>query len=95
MRIDFHPDATTELEASVAWYSEHSPSASRNLVVAIDVALASIAQDPARFFHIDDLHQACSVVKFPFQIVYRHVPNRILVVAVAHAKRRPGYWHDR
>jgi len=95
MRIDFHPDATAELEASADWYAERSPSSSRNFLVAIDVALASIAQDPKRLFRVDEHHQACGVVKFPFQIVYRHEPNRILIVAIAHAKRRPGYWRDR
>ena len=95
MRIEFHPDATAELEASADWYSERSPGASRNFLVAIDVALASIVQDPRRLFRVDERHQACSVVKFPFQIVYRHDPNRILIVAIAHAKRRPGYWRDR
>jgi hypothetical protein len=27
--------------------------------------------------------------------VYRNEPDRVLVVAVAHAKRRPGYWKRR
>ena len=33
--------------------------------------------------------------KFPFRIVYRSIGDRVLVVAIAHAKRRPGYWRDR
>jgi hypothetical protein len=27
--------------------------------------------------------------------VYRELDDRIEVIAVAHAKRRPGYWRDR
>lgn len=95
MRIDFHPDATAELESNSDWYAERSPCAARDFLVAIDVAMTSIADDPARFFRIDNRHQACSVVKFPFQIVYRHAENRIFIIAIAHAKRRPGYWRDR
>ena len=51
--------------------------------------------------HVDYLPGArvdfdeCPVKRFPFRIVFRVVENRILVVAVAHAKRRPGYWKDR
>ena len=95
MRIDFHPDATAELESSADWYAERSPTAARNFLVAVDVAIASIVNDPARFFRVDERHQACSVVKFPFQVVYRHEKDRIFIIAIAHAKRRPGYWRDR
>jgi hypothetical protein len=28
-------------------------------------------------------------------VVYVVVESNIDVVAIAHAKRRPGYWHDR
>jgi len=33
--------------------------------------------------------------RFPYQIVYRLKPDGIVVVAVAHLKRRPGYWKSR
>jgi plasmid stabilization system protein ParE len=33
--------------------------------------------------------------RFPFFIVYRFRQARIEIVAVAHARRRPGYWRER
>jgi plasmid stabilization system protein ParE len=33
--------------------------------------------------------------RFPYHVVYRLSPAEIVVVAVAHAKRRPGYWKRR
>lgn len=33
--------------------------------------------------------------QFPFSIVYTNSPARIIVLAVAHAHRRPGYWRKR
>jgi hypothetical protein len=35
------------------------------------------------------------VSRFPYQIVYRRRPDEIVIVAVAHVKRKPGYWKDR
>jgi toxin ParE1/3/4 len=32
---------------------------------------------------------------FPYVVVYRVRPSDLYVVAVAHAKRRPGYWKNR
>ena len=95
VRTSFHPEATAELEASIEWYAERSESAAQNLCLAVDAALTSIEAHPERFAKVDARHHACSVKKFPFQIVYRHDQDRIHVVAVAHAKRRPGYWRDR
>ncbi|MBC8353297.1 MAG: type II toxin-antitoxin system RelE/ParE family toxin [Planctomycetes bacterium] len=95
MRTSFHPEATAELEASADWYAERSPTTARDFCVAVDVALASIEANPERFARIDVRHRACSVQKFPFQIVFRHDQHRVHVVAIAHAKRRPGYWRNR
>lgn len=33
--------------------------------------------------------------RFPFILIYSVEVDEILVVAVAHQKRRPGYWRDR
>jgi hypothetical protein len=33
--------------------------------------------------------------RYPFSIVYRELPHDIQIIAVAHAKRRPGYWATR
>lgn len=95
VQVSLHPDATAELEASADWYAERSPAVARNFCVAVDIALANITSDPNRYFRIDDRHRSCSVQKFPYQIIFRHDSSRVYVVAVAHTKRRPGYWIDR
>ena len=95
VRISFHPDATAELAASADWYAQRSPSAARDFCVALDIALSNIESDPERFVRIDARRRSCSVHKFPFQIVFRHDEDRVNIVAVAHAKRRPGYWRNR
>jgi toxin ParE2 len=33
--------------------------------------------------------------RFPYQIVYYATPTDIIIVALAHLKRRPNYWKDR
>ena len=95
MQVDFHPDATAEFESSADWYAERSLSSVRNFLVAVDLGVAEISKDPHRFLWVDKRHQACSVAKFPFQIVFRHDNDHIYIVAIAHAKRRPGYWKKR
>lgn len=95
MVVDFHPEATVELAESADWYAERSSVAARDFLVAVDLVISSIVADPDRFAKIDELHRSCSVARFPFQIVFRHDKSRVLIVAVAHAKRRPGFWSQR
>jgi hypothetical protein len=33
--------------------------------------------------------------RFPFSVVYLDDPELIAIIAVAHTKRRPGYWKGR
>jgi plasmid stabilization system protein ParE len=33
--------------------------------------------------------------RYPFSVIYRELLSEIQIIAVAHAKRRPGYWDKR
>ena len=35
------------------------------------------------------------VARFPYQVVYRLRTTEMVIVAIAHMKRRPGYWKNR
>ena len=93
--VDYLPEARRDFDESFDWYAARSTQAAIQFAHAIDVALSAVVADPERFSAVDDLHRACAVRLFPFQIVYRVVDDRVVVVAIAHAKRCPGYWRDR
>jgi len=95
IKIEFHPEATQELEQSAAWYQEKSNAAAKGFALAVDAAVNKISREPERFPRVDQRHQACNLTTYPFQIIYRQEGEAIYVIAVAHAKRRPGYWRSR
>jgi plasmid stabilization system protein ParE len=33
--------------------------------------------------------------RFPFSIIYSEEPDAIVIVSIAHHRRRPGYWQSR
>jgi hypothetical protein len=41
------------------------------------------------------LVRRCRLRRFPYGVIYHADEMEILVVAVAHAHRRPDYWRDR
>jgi toxin ParE1/3/4 len=36
-----------------------------------------------------------AVTRFPYHVVYMEMPTRIRILAIAHDRRKPGYWKDR
>jgi plasmid stabilization system protein ParE len=36
-----------------------------------------------------------SVARFPYRIYYRVRPDEVVIVAVGHRRRRPGFWRSR
>jgi plasmid stabilization system protein ParE len=97
VRISFADGANVDLEESAAFYSRSSPETTLRFLDAVSAAIDKISRDPARYLSLGKNEKACSVVGFPFQVVYRFTSNEpfIYVLAVAHAKRHPGCWNER
>jgi plasmid stabilization system protein ParE len=93
--IEFFPDAEDEYREAYEWYAERSKRAAERFESAIDRALQLIEEAPDRWPMCDERHRFVIVKKYPYHVVYRCERDRVLVVAVAHGKRKPGYWRKR
>ena len=93
--VIFLPGAQADYEQALQWYHDRSPQASTNFETAIEAAIAAIVAKPERWATLGQSHRRYIVDGFPHSIVYRIDPNAIMVVAVAHGSRRPGYWKRR
>jgi plasmid stabilization system protein ParE len=90
----FHPAARTELLAAVDWYAQRDPIVATAFAQVIDTALKEIAAVPLAWptwAGRADLRWR-PLRRFPHSLVYLVDETAIVVVAVAHQKRRPGYW---
>ncbi len=88
----FHPEARAEYDAAFAWYQARSPRAADRFEAEVEHALELVAADSAMFPMYDDEHRFAMVRRFPYSLVDQVPPDGIYVVAVAHSRRRPGYW---
>ncbi len=93
--VEYLPAARRDFDESFDWYVKQSLQAAVRFAIAVDAAIIAISSDPERFPRVDKKHRGCPIRGFPFRIIYRVIENRLLIVAVAHAKRRPGYWRRR
>lgn len=95
MNWDFHPEALDEYEAAAAYYAERDPDLQLRFIEAIEDAIARILDSPTRWRVIDEDVRRYVAHVFPYGILYTLDSNFVLIVAVMHFSREPGYWKDR
>lgn len=95
MRVEFHPAALQEAEDAQSWYAERSIFAASAFTRELSLAVQRVAQAPNRHPAAEARTRKAVLDRFPFTLYYRAAPEVISVVAVAHQKRRPGYWSSR
>jgi plasmid stabilization system protein ParE len=91
----FHPEAKKEFREAILWYRDRNPNAATEFRVAVSGAVKEVAKTPHRW--PKHLHGTRRFVlgRFPFSIVYLDAAEFVNIVAVAHSKRKPGYWKRR
>ncbi|MFY9620700.1 MAG: type II toxin-antitoxin system RelE/ParE family toxin [Pyrinomonadaceae bacterium] len=95
MRARLHPRARAELLEAQRWYFDRSPLSAVAFAYEIDRAVSRIREEPERYPVADHGVRRFVLQRFPFTVFYRASENEIVIVAVAHQKRRPGYWSKR
>jgi plasmid stabilization system protein ParE len=93
--VRLHPDAIAEAKVAYEWYAERNPSAANAFISELDHAISQIQTSPERWtMHLHGTRKFL-LRRFPYGVVYRITESAIQVIAVAHGRRRPGYWKSR
>jgi len=95
VEIRLHPTAEQELRAAYLWYLERNGIVAEALQLEIDHAMAVISESPNRWPRLTESERHYVLPRFPFSLVYRVEPQFVEVIAIAHQKRKPGYWSKR
>jgi plasmid stabilization system protein ParE len=93
--VAFHKLALADYEEAFEWYFSRSEIAAERFAEEMDRAISEISFGPKRWAAGPNSTRRFPLRSFPFAVVYRDHLSGIQVIAVAHAKRRPGYWINR
>jgi hypothetical protein len=98
--FDFHPEARAELVADIDWYDAREYGVGERFEVAVREAVDAVVESPESWanwpgWDREPVVRSKGVNDFPYRVVFFVHGDLLTVVAVAHAKRRPGYWRDR
>jgi len=95
MEIRFLEIAERELEDAVTYYNVESPGLGDEFLLQFLNALERIRQYSEAWQRFSQNTRRCRVHRFPWGVIYQILESEILVVAVAHLHRDPGYWQNR
>jgi plasmid stabilization system protein ParE len=94
-QVHFFEEADEEVEERRRWYREQSETAEAAFLRELDHAVGVVLDAPRRWPQYIAGTQRYVFSTFPYSLVYFVENETIQVVAVAHQKRRPGYWLKR
>ena len=101
MRLELHPEARAELRSAALWYDERRPGLGDEFIAEVSATLDRIGDAPEsyppwpRTRAADPVIGKATTKRFPYVIAFEKHEKHVLVLAVAHAKRRPLYWLTR
>lgn len=96
MKLVILPPALAELQEAADFYADR---ANRDLglafVAEFERAAAMVLENPTLGSAFRGSSRRYLLRRFPYSIIYQVTPDALRVVAVAHHRRRPGYWASR
>jgi plasmid stabilization system protein ParE len=95
MRYEFHPEALEEYDDAGRYYARQQSGLDLRFIICVEEAIELIREDPFRWRFIDEDIRRCLTRVFPYGILYTIETEFILIIAVAHCSREPGYWKHR
>ena len=94
-QVKYHPEAKIEIQEAIKWYDRKADGLGLEFVFEVRQAETTILQDPEVWpFYVYETRRFL-LKRFPFAIVYLVSRSEIQIIAVAHCKRKPGYWIGR
>lgn len=95
MNVRFLTLAQHEVDDAVFWYNNQAEDKGDEFLDELDRAVRLAKSFPLGFTEIEPDVRRCLLARFPYALIYGIEAETIVVIAVAHLHRQPGYWADR
>jgi toxin ParE1/3/4 len=90
-----HPEAEAEADHAASYYELQRPGLGREFREELENAVGRIVGNPQLYAMLFDDVRPCRLKRFPYTVYFADLDDKIWIVAVAHQRRRPGYWRQR
>jgi len=95
MKYEFHPEALAEYEEAAKYYAGCQEGLELRFMAAVEHTVRQILEAPERWRILEEDIRWCLTRVFPYAVLYTVEADFVLIVAVMHCHREPGYWRHR
>jgi plasmid stabilization system protein ParE len=95
VKFEFHPDALAEYEEATRHYAACRTNLEFRFISEVERAIQRILDAPDRWSVLEEDIRRCLTHVFPYALLYTVESDYVLIVAVMHSHREPGYWRAR
>ena len=99
-RVRFDEEADAEYRGAARWYEARRVHLGVEFLDAVDAAIDQLVTMPRagallRRLPPDLPIRRRAVTRFPYHVIYLEMATHIRILALAHDRRKPGYWKGR
>lgn len=95
IRAFFHAEAERELDEAAGFYESRVPGLGKSFSAEVERTIRLLREYPAAGAPAGAKRRRVLVDRFPYFVAYERKDDSLIVLAVGHQKRRPGYWRKR
>ena len=95
MKFEFHPEALEEYKDAAHYYEGCQSGLGHRFIASVEQAILHIIERPEQWKVLEKEIRRYLTRVFPYAILYAIEPDYILIIAVMHCHREPGYWKKR
>jgi plasmid stabilization system protein ParE len=95
LNVRFLIPARRELTDAFRYYESKHPGLGESFRDAAWDAVQRVRRLPNAYPNLGGAIRRCHLRRFPYAIIFAVADTEIVIIAVAHLRRRPGYWRGR
>ena len=95
MNYEFLPEADEEFREAARYYENEAAGLGLTFIAEVHRVISLVLSNPRSSVRVRKTIRSKVLFHFPYKLLYSIESEMILIVAVAHQKRRPTYWRNR
>lgn len=95
LRLVIRPEAEEEMADAFDWYEKRVPGLGSEFLLCVDATFNSILRRPQQYPQVHRIVRRALTRRFPYEVFFVDDAERVVILAVFHAKRNPKNWEKR
>lgn len=95
MNSEFLPEADEEFREAARYYEKEAPGVGLRFIAEVRKGVTFLPENPFSVADVGSGIRRKVLNHFPYSLLYAVESELVVIVAVAHQKRRPRFWRGR